>query len=81
VFIIFILGVQQMTLHKSLLAAAALLSLLALSACEQKGPAERAGEQLDNAVENAGDKIEDATDDASKAVEQAGDKVENATDK
>lgn len=68
-----------MTLHQSL-ATAALLSLLALSACEQKGPAERAGERIDNAVENAGDKIEDATDDAGKTLEQAGDKIENATD-
>lgn len=35
---------------------------IALTACEKKGPAEKAGEKLDNAVEDAGDKIEDATD-------------------
>jgi len=69
-----------MTLQKSFIAIA-LLSLLALSACEQKGPAERAGEQIDNAVERAGDKIENATDDAGKTLEQAGDKIEDATDK
>lgn len=68
-----------MTLHKSFIAMA-LLSLLALSACEQKGPAERAGEQIDNAVENAGDKIENATDEAGKAIEEAGDKIEKSTD-
>lgn len=68
-----------MTLHKSLIAVA-LLSMLALSACEQKGPAERAGEQIDNAVENAGDKIENATDEAGKAIEEAGDKIEKSTD-
>lgn len=67
-----------MTLHKSLIAVA-LLSMLALSACEQKGPAERAGEQIDNAVENAGDKIENATDEAGKAIEEAGDKIEQST--
>ena len=35
---------------------------LALTACEEKGPAERAGEKVDDAVEKTGDKIEDATD-------------------
>lgn len=69
-----------MTLHKSLIAAA-LLSLFALSACEQKGPAERAGEQIDQAAESMGDKIENATDSAGKTVEEAGDKIEDATDK
>lgn len=41
-----------------------------LVACEQKGPAERAGEKLDDAakdvkqgVEKAGDKVEDAAQD------------------
>ncbi|MFC5051932.1 hypothetical protein ACFPK9_15120 [Rubritalea spongiae] len=33
-----------------------------LASCEKKGPAERAGEKVDDAVENAGDKIEEATD-------------------
>jgi len=37
---------------------------------EKKGPAERAGEKIDKAVDSAGD-----------AVEKAGDKVEDATDK
>lgn len=69
-----------MTLYKSF-TAMALLTLLALTACEQKGPAERAGEQLDNAAEAMGDKIENATDDAGKTLEQAGDKIEDATDK
>lgn len=42
----------------------------ALSGCEEKGPAEKAGEKVDDALEKAGDKIEDA-----------GDKVEDALDK
>ena len=41
-----------------------------IGACERKGPAERAGEQIDKAVEGAGDK-----------VEQAGEKVEEKTDR
>ena len=40
----------------------ALAAAFVLSACDNEGPAERAGEKLDNAVENAGDKLEDATD-------------------
>ncbi|HLR87964.1 MAG TPA: hypothetical protein VK064_08835 [Wenzhouxiangella sp.] len=40
-----------------------------ISGCEQKGPAQEAGESIDDAVEEAGDKLEDARD-------KAGDKVE-----
>ncbi len=32
------------------------------SGCEQEGPAERAGEAIDEAAEDTGDAIEDATD-------------------
>lgn len=41
----------------------------ALIACEQEGPAEKAGEKIDNAVDKAKEK-----------VEEAGDKVEEKTD-
>ena len=40
----------------------AVFVLTALTACEREGPAERAGEAVDRAVERAGDKIENATD-------------------
>ena len=42
---------------------------LGFVACENEGPAERAGEKIDEAVEEAGDQ-----------VEKAADKVEEATD-
>ncbi|MFW6099101.1 MAG: hypothetical protein ACOC79_01230 [Thermodesulfobacteriota bacterium] len=51
------------------------LSILSLCAafmffaCEDKGPMEKAGEKVDETVEEAGDK-----------VEKAGDKAEEATD-
>lgn len=35
---------------------------LALTACEEKGPAEKAGEAVDEAVKDTGRAIEDATD-------------------
>lgn len=55
-------------------------TVIGLSACQEKGPAEKAGENIDNAVEEMGDKIEDATDGAGDAIEDAGDKIEDKTD-
>jgi hyperosmotically inducible protein len=54
----------------SALAAAFLLTfaVAGLSACEKKGPAERAGEAVDKAAKKAGD-----------AVKEAGDKIKDAT--
>ena len=47
----------------SLLAALMLsLSLATLTACEQEGPLERAGENIDDAADDAGDAMEDAVD-------------------
>jgi predicted small lipoprotein YifL len=50
------IGVQLGTV----LAISALL--VALSGCEQKGPAEKAGEKMDNAAEQAGEQMEKAGD-------------------
>jgi len=49
--------------RNSAIAAALVLgvALTGLAACE-KGPAEKAGEKIDNAAKKAGDKIEDAGD-------------------
>lgn len=53
----------------SILATALLLACAAagLSACDKKGPGERAGEAIDNAARKAGD-----------AVKEAGDKIKDA---
>jgi hypothetical protein len=48
--------------------------MLGLAACEKKGPAERAGEQVDHAVESVKETGEKAAD----KVEEAGDKVQDA---
>jgi hypothetical protein len=53
-------------------------SALALTGCNE-GPAEQAGEKLDNAVENAADNTENAVEKAGDAVENAGDAVKDAT--
>jgi predicted small lipoprotein YifL len=44
------------------IAAAIVLSfaVAGLAACEKKGPAERAGESIDNAAKKTGEKIEEA---------------------
>ena len=60
-------------LQKRLWWASVLLPLgFVLAGCDD-GPAENAGEAVDEAAENAGDTVEDAT-------EKAGDAVEDATD-
>lgn len=51
----------------ALLAGAAALSL---AACEKKGPAERAGEKVDKAVDHAGDAVKDAGDKMKDAVDR-----------
>jgi len=52
-----------------------------IGACERKGPAERAGENIDKAVERAGDKVERAGEKVGDAAERAADKVEEKTDR
>ena len=70
-----------MNIKKSSILALATFMAIGLTACDKKGPAEQAGENIDNAAENMGDKIENATDNAGDKVEAAGDRVEDATDK
>jgi hypothetical protein len=41
-----------------------------LTACEKKGPAERAGESIDNAAKKVGDKMEEAGDKVKDAVKK-----------
>lgn len=47
----------------------AALALVFTAGCESEGPAERAGEKVDDAVEDAADKAEDAADKAEDAVD------------
>ena len=53
---------------KSIIALIAGTLLITLSACEQKGPAEKVGEKLDNAVEKAGEQMEKAGDNIREAA-------------
>lgn len=42
-----------------------------LAACEKKGPAETAGEKIDQATENAGKKMEEVGNNIQKSAEDA----------
>ena len=54
---------QHTLSRKVALALLAGLLTLGLAACEEEqGPAEEAGEEIDQAVEEVGDSIEEATD-------------------
>ena len=57
-------------IRKVLLLVCGLMLVFSLASCEKKGPAEKAGEKVDNAIEKAGDK-----------VEKAGDKIKEKTEK
>lgn len=52
----------------------------ALSACDSEGPAEKAGENVDQATERAGDAAENAMDKAEDKTEQMQDRVEEQTE-
>ncbi|WP_170005815.1 hypothetical protein [Marinobacter guineae] len=52
-----------MKLSRSIAAALFVSALtISLSACDQQGPVEEAGEEIDDKVEDAGEAVEDATD-------------------
>ena len=53
------------------LSAAVLMALLAggLAACDNQGPAEEAGENIDNSMEDAGESIENAGENIEDAAE------------
>lgn len=53
------------------------LLLVLLSGCDQ-GPAEKAGENVDEAMDQAGDSLEDAGDKVKDAGRDARDKIEDA---
>ncbi len=44
--------------------------VMGTAGCKEKGPAEKLGEKIDNAADNAGDAIEDAADKVEDAVDK-----------
>jgi hyperosmotically inducible protein len=55
------------------------LGLALFVGCEQQGPAQKAGEKVDKAVEDAGKAIEKAGEKAGEKLDEAAKKVRDAT--
>lgn len=54
--------------------------LAAAGGCERnQGPAEQAGEKIDQAVEETGQQLEQATEQAGQKLEEAGDRLREGT--
>jgi len=71
-------GATMMRFQGALVVAAMALALTTFSACEEKkGPAERAGEHLDKAAENARDAGQDVGKKMGEAMEDAGEKMQD----
>lgn len=69
---------------RNVLAVLAAGLLLGLAACEKEGPMERAGEEVDEAVdsvreggENAANRADDAIDEARQGAEEAAEEVQD----
>jgi hypothetical protein len=63
---------------------AALLLMLPLWACEQEGPLERAGEEVDEGIEDIqrpgqtpGNRVDDAVDDLREGARDAGEELDD----
>jgi len=55
--------------------------VVSFAACKKEGPAERAGQKIDETVEKAGEKTKEAVEKAGDKIEEAGDKVKESTKK
>jgi hypothetical protein len=66
----------MMRFQGALVATAMALALTMFSACEEKGPAERAGENIDKAAENTRDAGKAAGEKMGEAMENAGEKMQ-----
>lgn len=51
-----------MIIKKTSIALLALTFAIGVVACKKEGPAEKAGEKIDNAAESLGEEIEEATE-------------------
>jgi len=58
-------------LQKRIVAMTCLSAVLSLSACQEKGPAEKAGQKIDQVTEKAGQKIDQATATVGKQLESS----------
>jgi ElaB/YqjD/DUF883 family membrane-anchored ribosome-binding protein len=69
---------RMKTLKKILVLLCGLAFLTSFSACKEQGPAESAGEKIDEAVEKTQEKMEDAGDTIREKTEEVGERIEEA---
>jgi predicted small lipoprotein YifL len=55
------------------------LSIFAFTACESKGPVQKAGEKIDQAVEKTSDKAKEAAETVKDKAEEVGKAVKKTT--
>jgi len=68
-----------MDLKKLLIIILLILPICAFTACESKGPAEKAGEKIDQTMEKASDNTKDAAEAVKDKAEEVGQEVKKAT--
>ena len=68
-----------MILKKTITLIVLSLSIFAFTACESKGPAEKAGEKIDQTMEKASDTAKEATEAVKDKAEEVGDAVKKTT--
>lgn len=66
--------------HLKLVLAIVLLSFLITGCAEQDGPAENAGEQIDETVDRGQGTLEEITEDAAEKAEEAGDAIKESAE-
>ena len=69
-----------MILKKLLTIMILILSIVAFTACESKGPAETAGEKIDEAVQKTTDKAKEVTEAVKDKAEEVGEEVKKSTE-
>lgn len=62
---------KQNILIKGIIMTAGLVVLFGLAGCQQEGPAEKMGENIDRSIENAEQKMEQITEQVGKEVSEA----------
>lgn len=55
-----------------------LLLVLSIAACDNPGPAETAGKNIDQTIEKTGDKINETADDVSDSMKETADNVSDS---
>ena len=68
-----------MVIRSALIAASLIIAAPLLAACDDDGPAEQAGEKIDNAMDNGSDTMENAGESMDKAMDDMHDSMEDAT--